>query len=464
MNLMPDASPSKPRRKTLENPFIKAENTAWQITDPASLRRSISPPASKSRKNALNDEVKAALNDELPQTAAVEAGEATLIDQLPFWSTKLAEFSRSSAQSRLPSDQWQALYKDHACSFEGSHFVIHQHDHPVAGIHYDLRLQCNADSSISFAIMYGLPGDPNSRRLNRNATETRVHCFWNHLIETASLSTGSMLIWDTGHYEVLPYKEESADPQTDEESGDEYHEADEHPVSEQQKLRQAFSQRKIRLRLHGTHLPAGYTVSLRLTRENYRSEQPPPPSHKRKRKAPKGRRKLSREYTTSDSDSDAPSDLGPGGGGKMERNLSSLLRHETPPTTSGKTDGIVTQSTISEADPGGSDHENDDQETIRLNNAYPGATNDIGSIHQRKWYLSMDRRGSGFIPSKDKNRSTVWVRKKNEDGELQGFEPFHVLGRDVERSVVTGRLAKDILADEEVEGFVPRGKWRAVTE
>jgi hypothetical protein len=26
--------------------------------------------------------------------------------------------------------------------------------------------------------MYGLPGDPNSQRLNRNATETRIHCLW----------------------------------------------------------------------------------------------------------------------------------------------------------------------------------------------------------------------------------------------------------------------------------------------
>lgn len=27
----------------------------------------------------------------------------------------------------------------------------------------------------------------------------------NHLIETASASTGSLLIWDTGEYEMLPY-------------------------------------------------------------------------------------------------------------------------------------------------------------------------------------------------------------------------------------------------------------------
>lgn len=46
------------------------------------------------------------------------------------------------------------------------------------GLHYDLRLQISQSSSISFAIMYGLPGNPNSKRLNRNATETRVHNLW----------------------------------------------------------------------------------------------------------------------------------------------------------------------------------------------------------------------------------------------------------------------------------------------
>jgi len=50
--------------------------------------------------------------------------------------------------------------------------------HPVAGVHYDLRLQISQTSSVSWACMYGLPGNPNSRRLNRNATETRVHNVW----------------------------------------------------------------------------------------------------------------------------------------------------------------------------------------------------------------------------------------------------------------------------------------------
>ena len=47
--------------------------------------------------------------------------------------------------------------------------MIHQHDHPIAGLHYDLRLQINETSSASWAIMYALPGDPIGRG-NRNAT------------------------------------------------------------------------------------------------------------------------------------------------------------------------------------------------------------------------------------------------------------------------------------------------------
>lgn len=57
--------------------------------------------------------------------------------------------------------------------------MIHQHDHPIAGPHYDLRLQFSDTSSVSWSVMYGVPGDPNGgRRVNRNAIETRVHCLW----------------------------------------------------------------------------------------------------------------------------------------------------------------------------------------------------------------------------------------------------------------------------------------------
>src|SRR6202000_2900753 len=33
---------------------------------------------------------------------------------------------------------------------------------------------------------------------------------------------------------------------------------------------------------------------------------------------------------------------------------------------------------------------------MRRNNAYPGASNTINSVHQRKWFLSLDRAMCGF--------------------------------------------------------------------
>jgi hypothetical protein len=73
--------------------------------------------------------------------------------------------------------EYRELYQRHQHP-HGSHFVINQHDHPVAGTHYDLRLQFSQSSSVSFAVPYGLPGNPNSLRPNRMAIETRVHNLW----------------------------------------------------------------------------------------------------------------------------------------------------------------------------------------------------------------------------------------------------------------------------------------------
>lgn len=58
-----------------------------------------------------------------------------------------------------------------------------------------------------------------------------------------------------------------------------------------------------------------------------------------------------------------------------------------------------------------------------------------------------------------------WIRKTDpKTGDMVGFEPFYVRGPEVERSVVTGRLGREVLEDEGVEGFVPRRGWRAVLE
>lgn len=108
-----------------------------------------------------------------------------------------------------------------------------------------------------------------------------------------------------------------------------------------------------------------------------------------------------------------------------------------------------------------------EDEEVRRTNAYPGATNSIGSVHQRRWYLSMDRYASGFRPQRreegSKGDRREWVRRW-EEGKLLGFEPFFVMGREVERSVFTGRTADEVMADEGVSSFVGRKGWRPVTE
>lgn len=57
----------------------------------------------------------------------------------------------------------------------------------------------------------------------------------------------------------------------------------------------------------------------------------------------------------------------------------------------------------------------------------------------------------------------MWVRKEVGDSK-DGFETFLVLGADVERSILTGRVSEEVFMDEGVEGFKRRGEWRAVLE
>lgn len=422
-----------------------------------SLLRGVSPPPKQRRR--IEDRKRPGTDQAdvppptLPQkstAAAIEAGELEVVDHIAFYSVHLLSAIRPHRKDtpRLAHANWLQLYTRNAGSLKGCHFVVHQHDHPVAGTHYDLRLQCNPTSSISFAIMYGLPGDPNSRRLNRNATETRVHCLWNHLVEIASLSTGSMLIWDTGEFEVLPYEAKSFSSTTTEEdtdSDDDKSRSCISGVTEQEKLRQSFLRRKVKLRLYGTRLPEGYTLSLRLTKANDRHEQPKKPSRRR-------RRVVRDSAVTQPSDSDSSAD-------HSGDEISRAKKKSSETSDTGMAAAVASD---------------DEDEMIRANNAYPGATNDIGSIHQRRWYLSIDRKACGFEKQTAKSASgfisTVWVRKTSDSspvdsgvGAALGFERFVVGGRDTERSVVTGRLGSEILADEGVVGYVPRGLWRPIT-
>lgn len=147
---------------------VKLQKRCTDLSAPSTLERPVSPPSISRNLSKPN-----------PRLSAVEAGEASVEDHFSLFSSKLLETSRPHVPGtpRISYAAWCELYQRNLHP-QGHHFVIHQHDHPIAGTHYDLRLQCNGTSSISFAIMYGLPGDANSRRLNRNAAETRVHCLW----------------------------------------------------------------------------------------------------------------------------------------------------------------------------------------------------------------------------------------------------------------------------------------------
>lgn len=177
--------------------------------------------------------------------------------------------------------------------------------------------------------------------------------------------------------------------------------------------------------MHGSKLPRNYTIALRLPSANNKAAQPKKPKRKRRRMDPAKVTKAAANLTDSESE---------------EQKL---------------TESVIPALEDAEAEEGdlaaGIASEGEEDATIRANNAYTGASNTIGSVHQRHWFLTLDRSYSGF----HKVRTGTWVGD---------WEPFFVLGRDHERSVVTGRTADEVLVDEGVEKFVGRKMWRPIAE
>ncbi|KAK7178923.1 hypothetical protein DPSP01_010371 [Paraphaeosphaeria sporulosa] len=401
---------------------------------PSTLTRAISPPprqtkrrkqsetahATRQRQNDANHPLSTPPEHTL---AAVEAGRVRIEGHLEYFKERLSKVCRPVEEGvpNISIEDWARLYK--GCEYEcGNHFVVHQHNHPVSGVHYDLRLQFSETSSMSFAVPKGLPGNPNSKSLGRMAIETRVHNLWNHLIESASTRTGSLLIWDTGKYTVLPRKKSSnrpPSPQTTDEDSDtdleDQSSREDEARNDNERLIDAFKARYIRLRLNGARLPKDYTITLRLPSANNVSK-PRPAKRKRPRKPKAKNAPQSTDSEPEDTDKGA----------------------ELPPE-----------------DAQDIDTDSSEDAHIRLTNAYPGSTNSIGSVHQRAWFILLDRASSGFVQDSETGK---WVSREG-----SGFEPFLVLGRDVERSVVTGRLAREVEGDEGVEGFVGRGGWVGIT-
>jgi len=276
--------------------------------------------------------------------------------------------------------------------------------------------------------------------------------------------------------------------------------------------------RKIKLRLHGTKLPPNYTVSLRLTSHEHRiskqkrakvpqTQTRPPrkrrhaqgllnPRMKHERRAPSSTPPPLSSSTTIKTTTSSESDL-------WSANISSVLR--PPLEIMENNESTLLEANCKGDEKGGEEEEEDrtgDQnsasasdeedldEKVRITNAYPGAVNSIGSVHQRRWFLSFDRFNSGFEPVRDqKDGSKKWVRRRkkqkreeerrphpnhldpghidgsnndDDDKKFLGFEPFYVRGPEFERSVITGRTGEEVLADEGVEGFLARKGWRAI--
>ncbi|KAI1414916.1 DNA polymerase ligase-domain-containing protein [Hypoxylon sp. FL1857] len=449
-----------PGPELVGNPFIKKRNLEWNLE----LSGSTHDSDESSNSDEPHDQEQSA-DEKGPGASAVEAGRVQIEDHLGYFSALLTKATLSPfppGMPRLSIEAYRKLYETNSGSRRGAHFIVHQHDHPIAGTHYDMRLQINETSSASWAIMYGLPGDPNSQRLNRNATETRIHCLWNHLIETASASTGSLLIWDTGTYTVLPARESKKRADINSQSEDE----DASPeLTEQEKLHRAFQARKIRVRLNGTRLPRNYVLNLRLTKDEDIA------GHVKSTRAPTGRRRRG----------------GPGRGRGAARGRGKGRSKALDPGTSSDSDSSEDAENDDDSEIMNAPAEEADQDTVsamereireledeqvRRTNAYPGATNSIGSVHQRRWYLSLDREACGFVKRRKAGR-VVWEpgSELREEGAGEGGGddrsnrlrfPFYVRGAEVERSVVTGRTGAEVLRDEGVEGYVRRKGWRPV--
>ncbi|KAK0275909.1 hypothetical protein LTR35_010678 [Friedmanniomyces endolithicus] len=339
---------------------------------------------------------KVMLLDANPTLAAIESGQAQIRDHLEYFAKHFERVLRPPRSPRLSIDDFRLLYKRNQHP-QGRHFVVHQHDHPISGT-----------TGFWFPVVDEL----------------------NNLIESASHATGSLLIWDTGEYEVLDRPPQRSNRATDDETSDVEGNLSGAVQSQSERLFAAFQSRHIHLRLNGRRLPLGYTIAMRLPSQDA-TRRPRTTRIKRQRMEPVETVKRAKNRTAAaDTESDS----------------------ETSSATTTQTQAALADAALA------SEPEDERQDVeIRTSNAYPGAANTIGSIHQRHWLVTIDRKLSGFRKSSRRGGSDKerWVGS---------WEPFHVKGKDCERSVVTGRLAEDVMADEGIKGFVGRGNWRAILE
>jgi hypothetical protein len=107
---------------------------------PSSLIREISPPRLSKRQRTSRDTPSRFSKE--PSLAAVEAGRAKIANHLAYFTERLSKSLRATPndESRLSINEFVELYQRNQHE-HGNHFVIHQHDHPISGVHCGSLIQ-----------------------------------------------------------------------------------------------------------------------------------------------------------------------------------------------------------------------------------------------------------------------------------------------------------------------------------
>ena len=105
---------------------------------PASLSREISPPPLKPSRSRETT-AKSSIAGKTPAAADIEAGNSVIRDHPVYFSALFRKVLRPQAGNspRLSIENFVGLYRKNQ-NENGRHFVIHQHNHPIAGLHCKL--------------------------------------------------------------------------------------------------------------------------------------------------------------------------------------------------------------------------------------------------------------------------------------------------------------------------------------
>lgn len=118
---------------------------------PSTLNRDISPPPRQAKRQRQSepaslvnqqDDARVPFSTTAePTLAAVEAGRAKIEEHLAYFKDRLAKVCRSTEEGmpRISIENWARLYERNEHE-HGNHFVVHQHNHPVSGVHCKLRI------------------------------------------------------------------------------------------------------------------------------------------------------------------------------------------------------------------------------------------------------------------------------------------------------------------------------------